>query len=176
MEKWKDIDKYKGYYQISNKGRVRSLDRIVNNRYGKRVVKSRQMKVFKDSYGYGVVSLCKNGKTEMTRVHRLIAEVFIPNPENKPCINHKNGIKYDNRMSNIEWCTYKENNNHAIKNGLNNQKGELHNGSILTKDDVIRIRSIYGKGGNTLRSLAKDYGVNFTTIQAVVSKRSWGHI
>ena len=176
MEKWKDIDKYKGYYQISNEGRVRSLDRIVNNRYGRRVVKSRQMKVFKDSYGYNVVALCKNSKTEMVRTHRLVAIAFIPNPENKNCINHKNGIKEDNRISNLEWCTYKENNSHAITSGLNNQKGERHNRASLKEDDIYEIREKYGKNGNTLRSLAIDYGVSFTTIHAVVSKRSWFHV
>ena len=112
-EVWKDIKGYENLYQVSNLGRVKSLGRRVvgKNGYGyyfhERIKKASLM-----NHGYMIVDLCKNGENKKKYIHRLIAEYFIPNPENKPQINHKNGIRHDNRIENLEWCTPYENNKH----------------------------------------------------------------
>lgn len=115
MEVWKDIKGYENYYQISNKGRVRSLDRKVKHSDNSfQVIKGQIMKQQTNIDGYLTVGLHKNNKISGFRVHRLIAKAFIPNEDNKLEINHKNGIKDDNRISNLEWATSTENNRHRI--------------------------------------------------------------
>ena len=85
---------------------------------GLRTIKSRFQKTRLNNYGYTEVRLTKDGKTTTTFIHILIAKAFIPNPYNKPEVNHINGIKTDNRIENLEWCTHSENINHAYKMGL----------------------------------------------------------
>ena len=106
-EIWKPIKDYEGLYEVSNLGRVKSL-----NYRGTR--KERILKNTERSNGYLAIGLIKNGKTKMFRVHRLVAEAFIPNPENKPCVDHINTIRDDNRVENLRWVTYKENNNNPL--------------------------------------------------------------
>ena len=119
-EIFKDIEGYEGFYQVSNEGRVRSLERVVEHSYsGIRTIKERILKPGKNRDGYLHVNLCKDGSLKMHRIHRLVAEAFTPNPENKKTINHVNGIKADNRLENIEWCTNSENQLHAYRTGLN---------------------------------------------------------
>ena len=116
-EIWKDIPEYKGLYQVSNLGRVKSLPRIVNNgrSYGRFVLtKEKVMKQRHDKDGYLRITMTKNGKQKVISVHRLVALAFIPNNENKKQINHINGIKDDNRIENLEWCTNSENQLHSI--------------------------------------------------------------
>ena len=97
-EEWKPILGYEGYYEVSNLGRVRSLDRVVHNsRYGDMIIKSRFLKFGYNKKGYLGVHLCKGGTNNTLRVNRLVAMAFLPNPENKREVNHKNGIKDDNR-------------------------------------------------------------------------------
>ena len=120
MEKWKDIPGYEGSYEVSNKGRVRSKKgkTTYTKRHGKRVWKSRVLKEKNKTAREQRVDLWKEGEPKTFLVHRLVAMAFIPNPENKPCINHKDGDPRNNKIGNLEWCTYKENENHAKRNGL----------------------------------------------------------
>lgn len=115
QEIWKDIKKYEGYYQISNLGNVKRLPRYVNNRHGnKSVLKEIILKTKINKYGYCTINLSANSNKTFY-IHRLIALSFIPNTENKPYINHKNGIKTDNRICNLEWVTSSENHLHAYR-------------------------------------------------------------
>lgn len=117
-EIWKDVNGYEGYYKVSNFGNVKSCARIINHGLGgaDRSIKSRIIKPYDDNHGYHSVSLSKNGKVIKHKVHRLVAEAFISNPKNKPTVNHKNEIRNDNHVSNLEWATYKENNDHGGHN------------------------------------------------------------
>lgn len=119
MEIWKDIEGYEGLYQVSNMGRVKSL----NYNHG---FKEKVMKPTINGSGYPIVSLCKDGKKKSYCVHKLVATSFICNPENKPCIDHINTIRTDNRVENLRWTTPKENNNNVLtrlkRYGANNYK------------------------------------------------------
>lgn len=118
-EVWKDIKGYEGYYQISNTGRVKSLKRIILKSDGRRqFVIEKILKPWGNKDRYSQVSLKINKKRFCPLIHRLVAEAFIPNPDNKKEVNHKHGIKKDNRVSQLEWNTPSENQKHAFKKGL----------------------------------------------------------
>lgn len=104
-EVWKDIEGYEGLYQVSSWGRVRSVFRYYKILRG-----------LKTTNGYLRVALCKNGKTKFHSVHRVVAQAFIPNPQNKPQVNHIDENKDNNHVENLEWCTAKENTNHGTHN------------------------------------------------------------
>lgn len=112
-EVWKDIDDYEGLYQVSNMGRVRSLDRIVKNHYSFKQVKGRILKQTSTKLNYKRVTFSINQKQKSFLVHRLIAKAFIPNPHNCPIINHKDENPANNNISNLEWCTHTYNMNYG---------------------------------------------------------------
>ena len=117
-EVWKDIKGYEGLYQVSNMGRVKSLERTITRKDGKRLpIKERILKQGTDRYGYLLVIFCDtSGKRKTFKVHRLVCEAFHENPENKPCVNHRDENKTNNTASNLEWCTYEENINYGTRN------------------------------------------------------------
>lgn len=119
-EIWRDIKGYEGLYQISNKGRVKALERRIPFRStSTRLEKEYIKKTTVSKIGYLVCGLWRNNKQDLRFIHRLVAEAFIENPDNKSEINHKDGNKLNNDISNLEWCTHKENVNHAFVTGLN---------------------------------------------------------
>lgn len=132
MEIWKDVKGYEGIYKISDYGSLKS-----NKNYKKASV---------NKYGYYQTTLYKNGKKRNALVHRLVAEAFLPNPNNKPTINHKDGNKLNNRVDNLEWATNKEQTNHSI-NVLGNKSVisdkcrkrqiELHQRKVKRSDGMV---------------------------------------
>ena len=116
-EIWKDIKNYEGLYQVSNYGRVKSLEKI--SKINGRIYPTKILKCHIGTKKYLDVDLCKNGISKRHRIHRLVAECFIPNPENKPQINHEDCDKQNNRVDNLSWNTNSENQKHAFINGLN---------------------------------------------------------
>lgn len=120
-EVWKDIDGFEGYYQVSNLGKVKSVDRYVKNSSlssGIQHIKEKMLKPSDNGSGYLFVALCKNRKYSQKTIHTLVANAFILNPENKPTVNHKDGNKYNNCVENLEWATYQEQSEHAVRIGL----------------------------------------------------------
>ena len=116
-EEWRPIKDYEGLYEVSNMGRVRSLNY-------KNTKEERILKLTKDKRGYLRVPLTKDKKRKIYRVHRLVALTFIPNIENKPCIDHINTIKTDNRVENLRWTTLKENNNNELSRKHNSESNK----------------------------------------------------
>ena len=112
-EEWKDFPNYDGLYKISNLGNVKSFNTKTNH---KQPINLKQTMDRKN--GYLTVSLCKDKVQKIYRVHRLVAEAFIPNPNNYPIINHKDGKKQNNNVNNLEWCTHQQNIIHSWENGL----------------------------------------------------------
>lgn len=134
-EEWMPVKGYEGMYEVSNIGRIRSLDRSVVSKIGvKKRVKGLVLKQA-NVRGYLGVSLAKDGVRKMTKVHRIVAEAFIPNPENKPQVNHKDGNKENNRVENLEWATALENQMHAIRTGLKTGEGRFV--SVTRSDGAV---------------------------------------
>jgi hypothetical protein len=169
MEIWKDIEGYNNRYQVSNLANVRSLN------YG-RMKMIKNLVACINGHGYPQVRLI--GK--VVTVHRLIAQAFIPNPENKPEVNHINGIKSDNRLENLEWVTSKVNAQHAWDIGLNesNRKsiiGMANYQTHLTDDDVKFIYQYTRKFGSGVL-LAKKFNVSASVISCIKRKKIWTHV
>lgn len=111
MEIWKDIKGYEGLYQISNTGKVKSLTRYINSKSGRKLlIKEKIRKTTTTTAGYEYTVLANKGKNKTLLIHRLVAEAFIPNPNNYACVNHIDENKSNNNVSNLEWCNYEYNN------------------------------------------------------------------
>ena len=111
-EIWKNIKGYENLYEVSNYGNVRSLDHYRNNNNGIAFQKGKILKPGIQNTGYASVVLSKEGKTKCYKVHRLVAETFIPNTNNYKCVNHKDENKLNNMVENLEWCNHEYNNNY----------------------------------------------------------------
>lgn len=187
-ESWKDIKKYEGLYQISNLGRVKSLERFANGKGGrKRLVKERILKTKVHGHGYEAVAISKDGKKTTFSVHRLVAIAFIPNPEFKETVNHIDGVKTNNVLANLEWATHKENSRHAVSTGLKpasnpnkngRVQGEKNTSAKLNDEKVLFIRENSRRNGGSLsvRELSNMFGVCTAVISAVSSFKIWKHV
>lgn len=177
-EIWKDIPGYEGLYQASSLGRIKSLPKEwVNGDGAKQKHNGLILKAAITKKGYLDVSLRKNKVAKTFKVHRLVALAFIINPENKLQVNHKDGIKTNNNVNNLEWNTNSENQLHAHKIGLNKgPQGEKNHSSKLTKEQVLEIRSKYYPREYVCRKLAEEYLVPHQTIHKIVTKQTWKHI
>lgn len=178
METWVDIKGYEYLYQVSDFGNVKSLSRLKfcgKNAADGTLYKERILKNNIGGHGYLRVNLWKDNKCKMVKVHTLVCLAFIPNPEGKKDINHKNGIKSDNRVSNLEWNTRSENLSHAYRIGLKTPSWKDKFGSDHCRSkQVVQI----GKSGNiiqiyvSIREAAKSTGINFSCISAVCNNKN----
>ena len=179
MEVWKDLTNYEGLYKVSNLGRLKSLDRDieVTGKYLGRVMRAKGvlLKGTLTAGGYLRSTVVNSGKRKSHLIHRLIALTFIPNPENKPYVNHINGIKSDNRVVNLEWVTHRENIKHAFDTGLN-PRGENHSRSKLSEADVLNICTLLESGRLRHREIAIIYGVKEGAISSIKLGRTWNHL
>lgn len=123
-EIWKPVVCYEGFYEVSNLGRIKRI----KDYHGTPGILKQQ----KGSNGYSIVALSKYGIQKSHSVHRYVAEAFIPNPENKRCINHKDNIRDNNIVSNLEWVTHKENNIYTVKQGRHARKISNLNRDLVT--------------------------------------------
>lgn len=139
-EIWKDIEGYEGIYQVSNFGRVKSLGRVIDTKNGRTTVKGVIMSPCGKPYLF--VYLNKNHKSKYHAVHRLVAQAFIPNLENKPQVNHIDGNKTNNAVSNLEWVTQSENMLHAYRIGLEKSPKGRHNYWSEKKTKAIHLNGI----------------------------------
>lgn len=161
VEEWRDIAGYGGRYEVSNMGRVKS-----NTMWGK----GRIMKPYKTGNGYIKAVLSGNARKRGFYIHRLVLAAFV-SPSHLQ-VNHKNAVKTDNRLENLEYCTQKQNMDHAKKNGLLRAvRGEKHGGSKLTDTQAMEIYKL--RGARSLRSVARDYGVSRSTVSHIQTGRIW---
>lgn len=181
QEIWKDVAGYEGLYQVSNSGNVRSVDRIICQKSGKmHPHKGIYIKKVVCNIGYVRVAISKNAKSKMVCVHRLVAMAFIPNPENKPQVNHKDGDKQNNSILNLEWVTAKENIKHSY-----DYLGKSHpSGAHSSLSKKTYQYHPYGKLVMTYNSLSetKKYGFNHVAICNSINKHTcesqgyiWSH-
>ena len=160
-EIWKDVPGHEGLYQVSNLGRVKSL------RFGK----ERILKPTPDKDGYYQVDLWKGGEGKTNKIHRLVMLAFFGESDLE--VNHINGIKTDNRLENLEYCTPSENIQHALDIGLM-AIGENHPNSKLTRACVERIK--YGHQGMTQQAISEIYGIARSLVSVIRSGKKWKHI
>ena len=165
MEIWKKIIGFEKQYEISSIGNLRSIDRLVDHyRGGKRLYKGSIKNTRLNDKGYYRCNLKKDGKRYDFTIHRLVAIAFLDKAENKEIINHINGIKSDNRIENLEWCTASENVIHAVKERL-----------IKTKLTDIQVLEILNSNLSN-RKLAKIYCVNSTIIWRIKNRKAYKHL
>ena len=178
MEIWKDVVGYEGLYQVSNMGRVKSLN------YGR----ERILKASDNGSGYLYVALCKKGKYKNFLVHRLVAMVFISNPENKPCIDHIDTNKRNNKVENLRWVTHEENIIYSAKYNKevkhNSMLGSKNPRAKYTDEDVKYIRELYNDG-RTIMEIVKilypNYDYNqrrkeWNLIRSIAKRKSFSNV
>lgn len=170
---WKKIKGFEGVYEVSDSGVIRSVDRYVSHSKGRQLKKGKIIKSFKNQNGYLLVTLQSKGIRKAFQVHRLVCHAFNKNPLNKPQVNHIDGDKLNNKISNLEWCTASENMKHAYDNGLkkmpDNRKGVkcLNNGVVYgsIKEAANKTNSSYKGLSNHLRGGSKSVNnLKFTYI------------
>lgn len=174
-EIWKPIKDYENLYEVSNLGRIKSLEKFVNKGKCHRGWKEHYAKQAVDGCGYLRTNLSKNGKPKTVKVHRMVAETFIPNPNNLPQVNHKDGNKQNNCVDNLEWCTNSENIKHAYQMGLKRADASNNPAHKLSIEDVEYIRKNYKRRDKEFSTiaLAKKYNVHRRTIGRIVNMKSW---
>jgi NUMOD4 motif/HNH endonuclease len=171
VEEWKDIIGFEGVYQISDRGSVRSFDRLIpHSKFGVFHRKGQRMKPEIDRYGYYRVGLTRDGKQKHFLVSRLVAMHFL-SPPIKKTVNHRDGNKLNNLVSNLEWATVAEQNRHAIEK-LGLRRGSAFSNAKLSDEKVNYIRS----SKKTIKQIASELSVSFTLVSLVRRNLIWKHV
>jgi hypothetical protein len=176
MEKWKRIPNF-SLYEASTLGRLKTFN-------WKNQGVEKIMKPSLDNSGYLRTMLKDDsGETKTVKVHRIIAQTFLCNEENKPEVNHKNSIRSDNRVINLEWVTHRENVCHSFANKMQNNIGQNNPCASLTDAQVLEIRRNYTYGrkskhskGLNKKEIAKKYNTTFSVIKRVIQNKTWKHL
>ena len=177
FELWKDVKSFEGLYQVSTLGRVRSLDKYIDVKIRNVDKVLKRGKILKPSYdkdGYLRICLCENQQRIYRSIHRLVAMAFIPNPDNKPCVNHIDSDITNNKVDNLEWVTPKENVHHSYLYGKRVKLKNVQRETILTDFQVSQIttlRTIY-----TVSQISKLFNCKYTTLKNIIRKQKKSEI
>lgn len=184
-EEWRDIDGYEGYYQVSNLGRVRRLERLVDHWRKNGHLRIQPATILKPNIGKNgrkTVSLCKSGATKRYLIARLVAKAFIDNPHNLPCVNHKDENPANDCIDNLEWCSYKYNTNYgtckeriAKANGLKIEQYTLDGKYVTTFDSVADAGRALGKKPSAIAVVARGGGY-WSRGKFYKAKQAYGYI
>ena len=166
-EVWRPVVGCEGLYEVSNLGRVRSVPKVG---FSKQLILKQQ----DERHGYKRMRLTKENRKFCKLVHRMVAEAFIPNPSGKPCVNHINGNKTDNRVENLEWVTYSENYLHAVNHGLID-KGSIRKAveasSRTRRSNCVRVMRSDGEIFESIAEAARSVGVDRAVLSRAVAHR-----
>jgi hypothetical protein len=168
-EIWKPIIGHERDYEVSSHGRVRRISYCCASPEGRILSQY-------SGHGYLNHTLCSDGKETRYRSHVLVARAFVPNPDGKPQVNHKDGVKANNYYENLEWVTASENQQHAVAAGLHMKlPGESNAMAMLTAAQVLEMRD-YAAKGVSLTTLAKEYHIHYQTVYKIIHRKRWTHI
>jgi NUMOD4 motif/HNH endonuclease len=178
MENWVAVKGFEKYYEVSDLGRVRSGDRSITNNLGTFTQPGRVLKGNINKAGYEKQTLTDHNKKQHTvLVHRLVAMAFLPNPENKKNVNHKDGNKSNNELSNLEWATDSENMKHAIDTGLLKiRKGQEIYFAKFTDEQARYIKTAVNNGDLSIKDACIMFSSCRRTISDMVKGRTWKHV
>lgn len=178
MEKWLSVKGYEGIYEVSDHGNVRSLDRLVWNKANHKFQKTKGivLKPKKSKFGYLIVTLYDaQSNSKMHLVHRLVMRTFFGELSTRKYVNHIDGNKENNHLSNLEWCTPGENNRHAFETGLKKSGGDRKQAK-LTNENVSEARKLYASRHYSMGELAIKYGVSEKAISNALHGRTFKNV
>lgn len=171
-EKWKDIKQYEGLYQISNLGKVKRLGFSYNSPFQGKVIIPYKILQGSLKDGYQQIALFKNGVRELVFIHRLVAIAFISNCEDKPFVNHKDSIRSNNKVDNLEWVTAKENSKHAHASGtFTMPRGENTASTNLKNEDVKYIKD--NPDNLKQKEIALKFGISQGGVSKIQNNKNW---
>lgn len=174
-EEWKPVIGYEGLYEVSNYGRVRSLDRVARNGRGSRVYTGKLLKPQPLRSGYLTVNLSSDGSVTRHLVHRIVCISFHGKPTGRTLeVGHFNGDQKDNRAENLRWCSHLENMSDRDRHGRT-LRGESHPQSKLSEGDVLDLRR-RAHSGETVSQMAREYGVSRAAMHSAVTGQTWAHL
>lgn len=172
MIEWRKIAGFDGDYLVSNTGLVRSVKQERRRKLKRYFI----MRPAINSGGYWSCALCKNGISSTHSVHQLVGKAFISNPENKHDINHKDGVKTNNHVDNLEWNTRSENLSHAYDTALRIRPHGLSNGRCKLSEDQVRTIRVRAETGESPAKIGKDFNVTHTTVRNIRKRKIWSHL
>ena len=173
---WRPVIGYEELYEVSSSGLVRGKEKEVSGNHKKptRKIPVRDKKQCL-LVGYPAVTLFKDGKPKLIKVHRLVAEAFLENPDSLPCVNHIDNDKTNNDVSNLEWCTHEHNTHHMLKQGRQDWAyGERSSSAKLTEDDVVLIKNL----SKHMRQIdiAVMFGIRQQQVSRILAGKRWKHL